>query len=478
MIAILVAAQNILAVASPINAQETGDKKTNNCSYIELVVHDGKGIPYYNYSNIKGINIGLQRNPVTVTQEALRFYEKYESNPKNESAKDFFINNVDWLVSNAVEKQYNGSFPYKVLEYYFPLPVYNLEPPWRSSMAQGRALDVLAKAHKLTGNTSYLDTAKTLLNSFFIEVSDGGVTYKTNDSGWWYELFASKQAGRNEPRVLNGMIFTVLGLFEYYNYTNDSNAKFLFDQGIIALKNDLAKYDHKGIASYDANGTLANADYQSIHIMQLGYLYNLTHEHIFKQFRDKWGETFVLTELMGKEIESDYRNTCSDKMFEIRVRGDSHSHVLELLNASTYTWKPVNYAKVSQSNDNLDITVETDNPDKIYNRAYLQTQLNFTQNQPLVLLLDYAAETFEGNATFGIEIRNIESDRILWSDILEKGFGEVISKKFLLPTNVSNMPVEFRFYVVTENIGIHTLVIDRVALLSNIHIDIDPNLNL
>jgi uncharacterized protein YyaL (SSP411 family) len=50
-------------------------------------------------------------------------------------------------------------------------------------MAQGRALQALIKAHEVTGQNKYLDSAKMLLNSFFVELKDGGVTYKTPTDG-------------------------------------------------------------------------------------------------------------------------------------------------------------------------------------------------------------------------------------------------------------------------------------------------------
>ena len=139
----------------------------------------------------------------------------------------------------------------------------------------------------------------------------------------------------------------------------------------------------------------------------------------------------------------------------------SQNQTVDLLNASTYTWKPVNYAKVSQSNDNLDITVETDNPDKIYNRAYLQTQLNFTQNQPLVLLLDYAAETFEGNTTFAIEVKDEDNNNILLSRPLIE---DETSVAYLLTRDIIDKPIEIVLYLITEDRVSSTLALNDASI--------------
>ena len=45
----------------------------------------------------------FQRNPVTTVAQANDFYDNYKSND-NESSKTYFLNNVNWLVNNAVQK--------------------------------------------------------------------------------------------------------------------------------------------------------------------------------------------------------------------------------------------------------------------------------------------------------------------------------------------------------------------------------------
>ena len=246
---------------------------------------DSSGIPLVNYGYVGGTYIGAQRNPITISDEALTYYDKYKGSNDDVYFKELLINNANWLVYNAVSHS-----NYSILEYKFPWPNYDLEPPWRSGMAQGRALDVLTKAHEITGQNKYLDSAKMLLNSFFVEVKDGGVTYKTPKDGWWYELYAGN--GGKEPRVLNGMMFTLLGIYKYYEYTHDNNAKYLFDQGVLALKKNLPHYEYyKGsYSTYDVldNRKPAAPNYHKIHVEYLGLLYNITKEQIFKEYHDKW----------------------------------------------------------------------------------------------------------------------------------------------------------------------------------------------
>ena len=118
-----------------------------------IITIDSDGIPKVDYGYRNNIKIGIQRNPVTVCKKASEYYKNYIST-NNEKYKGLFLNNVNWLLNNTVHK--NG---FSTFEYEFPLPIYNLEPPWSSAMANGQSLEVFCKAHKLTENGKYLDNA-------------------------------------------------------------------------------------------------------------------------------------------------------------------------------------------------------------------------------------------------------------------------------------------------------------------------------
>ncbi len=240
---------------------------------------DDNGIPFTDYKTIEGIYIGKQRNPVISSMFAISYYDDYVITG-NETAKLFFFSNADWLVSYS---KLRGN--YSIYEYEFPWPKYNLPLFWTDGMAQGKAIQVLLKAHELSNDQKYLDEARLLLNAFFVDVKDGGVTYKTEDEGWWYEHYAHKEG--KAPRVLNGHIFSLLGIYDYYEYTKDPDAKFLFEQGVIALKKDLSNYDYDGYSTYDAIGN-PSRNYHKLHQELLGEMYTLTNEEIFNEYMKKW----------------------------------------------------------------------------------------------------------------------------------------------------------------------------------------------
>jgi hypothetical protein len=243
---------------------------------------DENGIPYVNYGEweTKFSRLGIQRNPVTIIHTSMDYY-----NTRN---TEYFINNVNWLVDNAVKKDGFSTF-----EYGYDWPTYNLKQPWRSAMANGEALTPLVKAHEITGDMLYLYTAKELLNSFFVKVEDGGVTYKDSYSSWWYEEYVADNIGAKESRVLNGMLFALIGVYEYYKYTNDMDAKLIFDKGVNSVKENLAKYDAgNGYSFYDILHNPPDK-YHLIHVDLLNRLYDITHEEIFREYSEKWTEISI-----------------------------------------------------------------------------------------------------------------------------------------------------------------------------------------
>jgi aldose sugar dehydrogenase len=145
--------------------------------------------------------------------------------------------------------------------------------------------------------------------------------------------------------------------------------------------------------------------------------------------------------------------------------------IIDLLD-ERHMWRPFNDAIISQSDGTLSINVNTNNTEKIYNRALLQTQINWTKSKPLLLNLDYASESLKGNATFLAEIienpdvdTTIKSKNILWSSFLHNTSGKPTNETFVLPPEIANKPVEFRLYVITGEEGQHTLGIKKANIV-------------
>jgi hypothetical protein len=273
-------------------AEELPKNVTLTTKRADRITLDENNIPLVDY----GRDIGIHRNPVTVAKIAEDFYEKYRR-LGDEKYKQYFFNNVNWLLNNTKSLSISNK-SYSVLESNFPLPKFNLKPPFISAMGHGLALSPLYNAFLITNNKTYLDTSKSILNSFFVPTSEGGATIKLpKDKGWWYEEVTGPGASVNGSRILNGMMFAVIAIHDYYNYTRDPSAKYLFDQGVEALKHQLADYDYKnGTWSYYSMHPkqIAPIKYQKVHVRLLDDLYRLTGEDLFKNYSEKWLRSLVM----------------------------------------------------------------------------------------------------------------------------------------------------------------------------------------
>lgn len=266
----------------------------NSASFKETITVDEKGIPFIDLGEISGTQIGKQRHYIIVDRYANNYYKDFVQNG-NETAKELFFNNVNWLIEHATNK---GN--YSIFEYQYPYPPYDFPSGWHDGMAQARGIQIMTKAHKITNDDKYLNESKKLLNAFFVDVKDGGVTYKSKKEGWWYDHYAHEEG--KKPRVLNGMMFALLDLKNYYEYTKDPDAKFLFDQGVKALKKNISKYDLNGFTYYNALGT-ASIKYQKIHVKLVGQMYNATNEEIFNTYYNKWESCDDFCQFFNKKLD-------------------------------------------------------------------------------------------------------------------------------------------------------------------------------
>jgi len=244
------------------------------------VLVDDSGIPIVDYGTVDGTRIGKQRNPVVVCQQAMDYWEELQERG-DPADRRRFLNCANWLCDNAVPME-----GYLMLEYDYPLWAYGLEGINGSGMAQGLALPVLSRAAEISSERDYLGTAEGLMGAFYVEEEDGGVTHKYEGDGWWYEEYATRSGPH--PRVLNGMIYAMLGLYDYYERTGSARAKFLFDKGAEAAQRDLPDYDQGGHSLYDAMGLPASRMYHNTHVRQLEQLYEITGEELFNAYAVRW----------------------------------------------------------------------------------------------------------------------------------------------------------------------------------------------
>jgi heparosan-N-sulfate-glucuronate 5-epimerase len=257
---------------------------------------DENGVMISNYH-------GVQRkvyNPLVSANGGLLYYRDLENFVNIEKSKQYFINTADWLVENSINKtdELKSGEEYTIWEYDFPWRFYGwVEPPYYSALAQAESIYVLALAFDLTNNEKYLQTANKAIKAFFVDYDSGGLaTVETHDGSSIFLQILAKP-GFVKTYVLNGHTQALIFLWRYYEMTNDTNAKVIFDKGVNYLKENLWKYDTGTWSSYDLLENLATLEYHKAEISQLDELYDITGENVFYVYADKFEKYLKLMPL-------------------------------------------------------------------------------------------------------------------------------------------------------------------------------------
>ncbi len=243
--------------------------------------YDKNGIPQLNYQG----DIGVQYNPIAISQWSLghfNLWKKYNSKINYNK----FINGADWLVKNLEENKknvyvWNHNFNWVYKE--------NLIKPWYSGLAQGQGLSVLCRAYKATKNKMYLDAIEKVYHSFYIDVDNGGVNFTDENGNIWIEEYIMKK----EPtHILNGFIWSLWGIYDYWLLTNDDNIKKRFDKYIKTISENIEKYDIGYWSLYELSNKpilmRASIFYHKLHIIQLKILYLMTNKKTFIKKSEGW----------------------------------------------------------------------------------------------------------------------------------------------------------------------------------------------
>jgi len=243
--------------------------------------YDKKGIPQLNYQG----DIGIQYNPIAIAQWSLGNYNLWKKNNSQDCYKKF-IKGADWLHNNL---NLNNENIYVWQHHFNWVYKENLINPWHSGLAQGQGLSVLVRAYQISQNQKYLESAKKAYQSFLIDTSKGGVTFTDKDDNVWIEEYIMK---KSPTHILNGFIWGLWGVYDYWLLTKDDSVKKLFNRYIKTVLNNVEKYDIGYWSLYELSNLKikmrASIFYHKLHIVQLQILFNMTGIEDFKNVSEKW----------------------------------------------------------------------------------------------------------------------------------------------------------------------------------------------
>jgi hypothetical protein len=239
-----------------------------------------EGVPKVDYRFMDRAN-GWQYNPVTVSQYALCLYDEYITEKANHK-KELFFKQVKWLENN-IEKRTEDIF---ALPYNFPHKWCDLSAPWYSGMAQGQAASVFIRAYALTQDNKYKRMSANLINFMLLSVEKGGALTKTPEGLPWIEECVTEKPSL----ILNGHLYGLLGLIEYYLYMEDEKYKSSYDELIQATLELIPSYEKDNCLIYARriNINKCSPKYMGLQALEAKHVYELTKNTDFKEIYERW----------------------------------------------------------------------------------------------------------------------------------------------------------------------------------------------
>ncbi|MFZ4401728.1 MAG: D-glucuronyl C5-epimerase family protein [Bacteroidales bacterium] len=191
-----------------------------------------------------------------------------ETNAEENKKKLISISN--WLIENqSTDGYWKNNYDDKQ---------YNLSSGWDSGMTQGLAISFIIRMK----NLNYLDEAKAdiaIEKALIAMLSDKTTTIFNNKK-------IIEEYGNTNTCVLNGFLFSIMGLWDYGVYKNDYT---LFNQYQSSLRNILDFYKFGFFWSYyDVKGLVASAFYHKLHINMLKWLNSVNPDRLYSKTIKIW----------------------------------------------------------------------------------------------------------------------------------------------------------------------------------------------
>ncbi len=232
-----------------------------------------------------GVMIFIHNNntyyhPVALAQKMFRFIDNY-----NKTSKQIYLDRAVLFASKLreISVEFNSAlyFPYPFDWDLHAISGETMTAPWYSGMAQGQILTAFVRLYNITEDTSYLNLANKVYKSFENVYADFNPwTVFIDENGYyWIEEYPT-ELGRT--RALNGFIYALYGLYDYYLLTKDEGCREYLLASITTVKHYIEEYRNPGdISYYCLRHKLKYPNYHKYHTEQLSMLYKITGDSYF-----------------------------------------------------------------------------------------------------------------------------------------------------------------------------------------------------
>lgn len=249
------------------------------------------GVPEVMFNN------NYQKHPVASAQYGLVSYDDYLKTKNDESLEKFW-NQVFFLERyGQIVGDDEIAFPYL-----FNLKEYELIAPWYSGLAQGNAASIFIRAYYLSNDEKFKKLALKSLNFMLKSLEKGGCQTETPEGLMWISEYPNDKV----PYVLNGFVFSIIGLGEYSALSDDINFQNLFMDYVHVLKEVIPYYEKDDWLIYDRlHNKKVDNNYMGFQILQLYQLYEMTNDDYFFKKAREWESNYdwsLFFEYFGYEI--------------------------------------------------------------------------------------------------------------------------------------------------------------------------------
>ncbi len=253
--------------------------------YKAKFTYDSNGVPLSTYHNKEVYN------PVAMAQVALCLIDlSYKDTAYLLQSEQI----AKKLIGISLEKNNTLFFPYAFNFNLHSNKSNVMQAPWYSAMAQGQVLSVYVRLFERTNKKHYLDIAKKVFNSFNTYQNQGDnpwVSYVDKKGYLWLEEYPM-----NNPNfTLNGMIFAIYGIYDYYRVTKDEKASLILKSAIATIEKYISEFRNDGdISYYCLEHKVMSEKYHMIHVEQLDMLYKITGDKEFQKMHIQFKNDFTL----------------------------------------------------------------------------------------------------------------------------------------------------------------------------------------
>lgn len=225
--------------------------------------------------DIEGVPINITNHgsriyfTITIFQYGLGAYDLYLETGDKQYLEKFNIS-VSWAMRNQEVSGGWDAFSFKNKEVKY------------SSMAQGEGVSLLVRAFIETREQKYIIAAKKALDFMLLPVEEGGTTLYNSNGGFTFEESSDYRT------ILNGVIFSIWGLWDYVLLTNDKNYSEILHDATKHLASMLPMFDCGYWSNYDLDGNITSPFYHDLHIEQLKVMFDLFEIDEFNVYKEKW----------------------------------------------------------------------------------------------------------------------------------------------------------------------------------------------